>query len=153
MRRISSGWSTSQTSAMHWLPSTNLKRAPAWRLKMQLREILANERSNNDHALTSTDLKRWTWWARRSWLDGFRRLAAMLKSHFDVISKRHSQSPQQRIRRGHKRDDAARQAYRQGLQNAGQLQRHRRSAAVQTHSPSDLTICFCPTLVSRHHQP
>ncbi len=85
MRRNPSGWSATQTHAMHWLQRANLKSARAWSLKMGLREVFAKARSHNDSALASADLKRWISCARRSPLDAFKRLAATLKSHFDAV--------------------------------------------------------------------
>ena len=85
MRRNPSGWSATQTHAMHRLQRANLKSARAWRLKMGLREVFAKARSHNDSALASADLKRWISCARRSPLDAFKRLAATLKSHFDAV--------------------------------------------------------------------
>jgi len=59
MRRNPSGWSATQTQAMHWLQRANLKSARAWRLKIALREIFAHARGHNDATLASADLKRW----------------------------------------------------------------------------------------------
>ena len=85
MRRNPSGWSATQTTAMHWLQRANLKSARAWRLKMGLREVFARARSHNDAATASADLKRWVSWARRSRLAPFKRLATTLKQHFDAV--------------------------------------------------------------------
>ena len=85
MRRNPSGWSATQTHAMHWLQRANLKSARAWRLKMALREVFAKARSHNDAAQASADLKRWISWARRSRLDAFKQLATTLRSHFDAV--------------------------------------------------------------------
>ena len=85
MRRNPSGWSKTQTEAMHWLQRTNLKTARAWRLKMALREVFANARSHNRAEQAGADLKAWLSWARRSRLESFKRLANTLKSHFDSV--------------------------------------------------------------------
>ena len=85
MRRNPSGWSATQTQAMHWLQRANLKSARAWRLKMGLREVFAHARSHNDATLASADLKRWLSWARRSRLEPFKGLAATLKTHFEAV--------------------------------------------------------------------
>jgi len=85
MRRNPSGWSKTQTEAMHWLQRANLKTARAWRLRMALREVFANARSHNQAAQAGAELKAWLSWARRSRLDPFKRLAATLKSHFDSV--------------------------------------------------------------------
>ena len=85
MRGNPSGWSATQTQAMHWLQRANLKSARAWRLKMGLREVFAHARSHNDATLASADLKRWLSWARRSRLEPFKRLAATLKTHFEAV--------------------------------------------------------------------
>jgi len=85
MRRNPSGWSATQTNAMHWVQRANLKSDRAWRMKMGLREIFAKARSHNDQALASADLKGWISWGRRSRLDAFKRLATTLKSHFDAV--------------------------------------------------------------------
>ena len=82
MRRNPSGWSGTQTNAMHWLQRANLKSARAWRLKMGLREVFAHARSHNTATQAAADLKRWISWARRSRLDPFKRLGATLKEHF-----------------------------------------------------------------------
>jgi transposase len=79
MRRNPSGWSHTQTEAMHWLQRANLKTARAWRLKMALREVFANARGHNQAELASAELKAWLSWARRSRLEPFKRLAATLK--------------------------------------------------------------------------
>ena len=85
MRRNPSGWSSTQTHAMHWLQRANLKTARAWRLKMALREVFANARTHNQAELAGAELKAWLSWARRSRLDPFKRLAATLKTHFDAV--------------------------------------------------------------------
>jgi transposase len=85
MRRNPSGWSNTQTQAMHWLQRANLKTARAWRLKMALREVFANARSHNQAELAGAELKAWLSWARRSRLEPFKRLAATLKAHFDSV--------------------------------------------------------------------
>ena len=85
MRRNPTGWSATQTTAMHWLQRANLKSARAWRLKMALRVVFAKARSHNDAALAGADLKAWISWARRSRLDSFKRLAATLRAHFDAV--------------------------------------------------------------------
>jgi transposase len=85
MRRNPSGWSTTQTQAMHWLQRANLKTARAWRLKMALREVFANARSHNQAEQAGAELKAWMSWARRSRLEPFKRLAATLKDHFDSV--------------------------------------------------------------------
>ena len=85
MRRNPSGWSATQTQAMHWLQRANLKSARAWRLKMGLREVFAHARSHNEATIASTDLKRWLSWARRSRLEPFKRLATTLKTHFEAV--------------------------------------------------------------------
>lgn len=85
MRRNPSGWSNTQTEAMHWLQRANLKTARAWRLKMALREVFANARSHNQAELAGAELKAWLSWARRSRLEPFKRLAATLKAHFDSV--------------------------------------------------------------------
>jgi transposase len=85
MRRNPSGWSDTQTQAMHWLQRANLKTARAWRLKMALREVFANARTHNQAGLAGAELKAWLSWARRSRLEPFKRLAATLKSHFDSV--------------------------------------------------------------------
>jgi transposase len=85
MRRNPSGWSRTQTEAMHWLQRANLKTARAWRLKMALREVFANARTHNQAELASAELKAWLSWARRSRLEPFKRLAATLKAHFESV--------------------------------------------------------------------
>lgn len=85
MRRNPSGWSNTQTEAMHWLQRANLKTARAWRLKMALREVFAKARSHNQAELAGADLKAWLSWARRSRLEPFKRLAKTLKDHFDSV--------------------------------------------------------------------
>jgi transposase len=85
MRRNPSGWSKTQTEAMHWLQRANLKTARAWRLKMALREVFAKARSHNQAELAGADLKAWLSWARRSRLEPFKRLAKTLKDHFDSV--------------------------------------------------------------------
>jgi transposase len=85
MRRNPSGWSNTQTEAMHWLQRANLKTARAWRLKMALREVFANARSHNQTELAAAELRAWLSWARRSRLEPFKRLAATLKDHFDSV--------------------------------------------------------------------
>lgn len=85
MRRNPSGWSKTQTEAMHWLQRANLKTARAWRLKMALREVFTRAREHNQAERASDDLKAWLSWARRSRLQPFQRLAATLKSHFDAV--------------------------------------------------------------------
>lgn len=85
MRRNPSGWSNTQTEAMHWLQRANLKTARAWRLKMALREVFANARGHNQAELAGTELKAWLSWARRSRLEPFKRVAATLKTHFDSV--------------------------------------------------------------------
>lgn len=85
MRRNPAGWSATQLQAMHWLQRANLKTARAWRLKMALREVLANARVHNQAEAASAELKAWLSWARRSRLEPFKRLAATLKTHFDAV--------------------------------------------------------------------
>lgn len=85
MRRNPSGWSRTQTQAMHWLQRANLKTARAWRLKMALREVFANARTHNQAELAGAELKAWLSWARRSRLEPFKRLAATLKDHFEAV--------------------------------------------------------------------
>jgi transposase len=85
MRRNPSGWSNTQTEAMHWLQRANLKTARAWRLKMALREVFANARAHNQAELAGAELKAWLSWARRSRLEPFKRLATTLKDHFDSV--------------------------------------------------------------------
>ena len=85
MRRNPSGWSHTQTEAMHWLQRANLKTARAWRLKMALREVFANARTHNQAELAGAELKAWLSWARRSRLEPFKRLAATLKAHFESV--------------------------------------------------------------------
>ncbi len=85
MRRNPSGWSQTQTEAMHWLQRANLKTARAWRLKMALREVFANARMHNQADVASAELKAWLSWARRSRLEPFKHLAATLKAHFDSV--------------------------------------------------------------------
>ena len=85
MRKNPSGWSNTQTQAMHWLQRANLKTARAWRLKMALRVVFANARSHNQAEHAGAELKAWLSWARRSRLEPFKRLAATLKDHFDSV--------------------------------------------------------------------
>jgi transposase len=85
MRRNPSGWSNTQTDAMHWLQRANLKSARAWRLKMALREVFANARIHNHAQRAGAELKAWLSWARRSRLEPFKHLAATLKGHFDAV--------------------------------------------------------------------
>ena len=85
MRRNPSGWSNTQTDAMHWLQRANLKSARAWRLKMALREVFANARTHNQAERAGSELKAWLSWARRSRLEPFKHLAATLKGHFDAV--------------------------------------------------------------------
>jgi len=85
MRRNPSGWSATQTQAMHWLQRANLESARAWRLKMGLREVFSHACSHNDATLASADLERWLSWATRSRLEPFKRLAATLKTHFEAV--------------------------------------------------------------------
>jgi transposase len=85
MRRNPSSWSTVQLTTMHWLQRANLKSARAWRLKMALREMFAHARRHNQAGVAAVDLKKWIWWARRSRLAHFKRLAATLKTHFDAV--------------------------------------------------------------------
>lgn len=85
MRRNPSGWSRSQTSAMHWLQHSTLKSARAWRLKMALREVYAAARAHNDPALAASDLRAWVSWARRCRLEPFKKLAASLRERFDAV--------------------------------------------------------------------
>ena len=85
MRRNPSGWTNTQTEAMHWLQRANLKTARAWRLKMALREVFANARMHNQAERAGAELKAWLSWARRSRLQPFKQLAATLKAHFDSV--------------------------------------------------------------------
>lgn len=85
MRTNPSGWSHTQTEAMHWLQRANLKTARAWRLKMALREVFANARTHNQAEPAGAELKAWLSWARRSRLEPFKRLAATLKNHFGSV--------------------------------------------------------------------
>lgn len=85
MRRNPSGWSASQTTAMHWLQRANLKSTRAWRLKMGLRQVYAQARLHGEPATASADLKRWIGWARRSRLEAFKRLGATLAGHFEAV--------------------------------------------------------------------
>ena len=85
MRRNPSGWSRTQTEAMHWLQRANLKTARAWRLKMALREVFANARAHNQAQPAGAELKAWLSWARRSRLEPFKGLAATLKTHFESV--------------------------------------------------------------------
>ncbi len=85
MRRNPSGWSATQTEAMHWLQRANLKTARAWRLKIALRQVFANARSHNQAEQAAADLKAWLSWARRSRLEPFKGLAKTLKDHFDSV--------------------------------------------------------------------
>ena len=85
MRRNPSGWSATQTTAMHWLQRANLKSTRAWRLKMGLRQVYAQARLHGDPATAAADLKRWIGWARRSRLDAFTRLGATLAGHFEAV--------------------------------------------------------------------
>lgn len=85
MRRNPSGWSVTQTDAMHWLQRANLKTARAWRLKMALREVFANARKHNLSETAAAELKAWLSWARRCRLAPFKRLAATIKAHFDSV--------------------------------------------------------------------
>jgi transposase len=85
MRRNPSGWSATQTDAMHWLQRANLKSARAWRLKMALREVFAKARTHNQAAMAAADLTAWISWARRSRLESFKVLAKTLKTHFDAV--------------------------------------------------------------------
>lgn len=85
MRRNPSGWSVTQSTAMHWLQRANLKSARAWRLKMALRQVYGQARQHNDAQTAASDLKRWISWARRSRLDSFKRLATTLSTHFDAV--------------------------------------------------------------------
>jgi len=85
MRRNPDGWSGAQTRAMHWLQRANLKSTRAWRLKMGLRQVYGQARLHNDVEQTTTDLRRWISWARRSRLEPFKRLGTTLSSHFDAV--------------------------------------------------------------------
>ena len=85
MRKNPSGWSKTQSQAMHWLQRANLKTARAWRLKMALRQVFADARGHNQAERASAELKAWLSWARRSRLEPFKRLAATLKNHFDAV--------------------------------------------------------------------
>jgi transposase len=85
MRRNPAGWSATQVQAMHWLQRANLKTARAWRLKMGLREVFAHAREHNQAQTASAELKAWLSWARRSRLEPFKRMAAILRTHFDAV--------------------------------------------------------------------
>ena len=153
MRRNPSSWSATQLTAMHWLQRANLKSARAWRLKMGLREVFAKARTHNDPELASADLKGWISWARRCRLDSFKRLAATLKGHFDAVVRGMLESPQQRLRGGDERADAASQARRSWLQNGGQLHRHRLSPLGQAHASAGVAVRTGRAPISRLDPP
>lgn len=87
MRKNPSGWSTTQTHAMHWLQHSTLKAARAWRLKMALREVYGAALEHNDSVRAQADLRAWLSWARRSRLEPFKKLARTLTIHFDGVVK------------------------------------------------------------------
>lgn len=85
MRKNPVGWTTAQTTAMHWLQRSALKSARAWRLRMALREVYARARQHNSTAHAASDLAAWTSWARRCRLQPFKKLAATIKERFDAV--------------------------------------------------------------------
>ena len=85
MRRNPSGWTRSQTEAMHWLQRSNLRSARAWRLRMALREVYREARATGDETAAATALKGWLAWARRSRLEPFRKLATTLAERFAAV--------------------------------------------------------------------
>ena len=85
MRKNPSGWTLTQTNAMHWLQHSSLKSARAWRLKMGLREVYARAAASNDERGARADLKAWLSWARRSRLAPFKTLAKTIKDRFDAV--------------------------------------------------------------------
>ena len=87
MRKNPLDWSTTQLETMHWLKGSNLKSARAWRLKMGLREVYAQVRTSNDAVQAKHDLSGWISWARRCRLEPFKKLAAMLQTHFAAVAR------------------------------------------------------------------
>ena len=85
MRKNPSGWTASQTHAMHWLQHSSLKSARAWRLKMALRAVYARAVASNDAQLARTELNAWLSWARRSRLEPFKKLARTITERADAV--------------------------------------------------------------------
>lgn len=85
MRKNPAGWTSSQTTAMHWLRRSALKSARAWRLRMALREVYARARQHNSAEHASADLAAWVSWARRCRLEPFKKLALTIKQRFDAV--------------------------------------------------------------------
>jgi len=85
MRRNPSGWSRSQTNAMHWLQHSTLRSARAWRLKRALQAVYAAAREHNKPDDAGADLRAWLSWARRSRLEPFKKLATTIKDRFSAV--------------------------------------------------------------------
>lgn len=85
MRRNPSGWSQSQTNAMHWLQNSTLKSARAWRLKIALQTVYGAARVHNNPEQARADLLGWLSWARRSRLDPFKKLTTTIKDRFNAV--------------------------------------------------------------------
>jgi len=47
MHENSTGWTATNTNAMHWLHRSALKSARAWRLRFSMREVYARARQHN----------------------------------------------------------------------------------------------------------
>lgn len=63
MRKNPPEWNAKQLHAMHWLRRSTLKNAPAWRLKVALREVYAKAVSSNNQAQASANLRAWLCWS------------------------------------------------------------------------------------------
>ena len=85
MRKNPDGWSSKQTTAMHWLQHSGLKSARAWRLKMALREVYARAAASNDAGLAKAELKAWLSWARRCRLEPLKKLARTITERIDAV--------------------------------------------------------------------
>ena len=85
MRKNPDGWSVKQTNAMHGLQHSCVKRARAWRLKMELRKVYAHATAANDPLLAMKELKAWLRWARRSQLEPFKKLARTITERIDAV--------------------------------------------------------------------
>ncbi len=85
MRRNPASWSRKQIDTMHWLQRSALKSARAWRLKMALREVYAQARTQNNPEQAAVNLKAWLSRARRGRLEPFKKLAATLAERQDVV--------------------------------------------------------------------
>ncbi len=85
MRKNPGSWTKTQVDAMHWRQHSTLKSARAWRLKQALRDVYAQAVHQNEAAVATELLRRWTSWAMRSRLGPFKRLALTLREHFDGV--------------------------------------------------------------------